>query len=283
MSEDFTAEQVDKTHAAYKLGVADGIAAERERCERRMSNPTVCCVMLVNGRPKMVKRAIAAFRAQTYAEKRLLIWDSSPALTVDHEDWPGGIRHMPAPLPIAATIGALRNEANRYALADFDTATGVKVDAIAHWDSDDWSHPRRLEEQVALLEASGKQCVGYRELLFWDTRAECTTAGEAWIYRNQDPRWAAGASFLYRRELWEQQPFENAPHEDQRWWLTPLVTRNCIGMYGATTSDGEPRMICQMHAGGTEQISRKVMADGGGGVWRRAPEWDQHCAQRMAL
>ena len=38
-----------------------------------VSRPTVCCVMLVNGREAMVKRAIASFRAQTYERKRLLI------------------------------------------------------------------------------------------------------------------------------------------------------------------------------------------------------------------
>ncbi len=39
-------------------------------------SPTVACVMLVNGRPDMVKRAVASFRAQTYENSKLLIWDT---------------------------------------------------------------------------------------------------------------------------------------------------------------------------------------------------------------
>jgi len=275
-------------------------------------NPTVCCVMLVNGRAAMVKRAIASFRSQTYERKRLLIWDSSPALSRLRDRELVRIFHMPAPIPIKATIGALRNEANQFACL-----AGDQGDLIAHWDSDDWSHPRRLEEQVALLLASGKQCVGYRELLFWDTRGP----GEAWIYRNDEPRFACGASYMYTRALWEQQPFPDAPHEDRRWWLTPLVSNACVGvssfrwghilqrhvvevtqggmlglpadMYRKFEPAGEvevidgpeivePRMVCGIHGGNTESYDRAAMAKATD-VWRRAPEFDSYCAGVMQL
>jgi glycosyltransferase involved in cell wall biosynthesis len=135
-----------------------------------MSAPTVCCVILVNGREAMVQRALAAFRAQTYPAKRLLIYDTSPV--VDLWDTLGLVDDGDVEIIDSAaidhhgrrkTIGHLRNRANHHAVSE-------GVDIIAHLDSDDWSHPRRLQEQVALLEASGKMCVGYRELLFWDTR-----------------------------------------------------------------------------------------------------------------
>lgn len=280
-------------------------------------SPTVCCVMLVNGREAMVRRAIASFRAQTYERKRLLIWDSSPGLTHDHEDEQERIFHMPAPLPIAATIGALRNEANRFACL-----AGDEGELIAHWDSDDWSHPRRLEEQVALLEASSKMCVGYRELLFWDTRGKIDTSrpnwmavgtmGEAWIYRNHQANWAAGASLLYRRELWEQQPFDDAPHEDQRWMMTPAVSVQCLGISSVAIpsmrrevietgeseifstfqpgalhiEDGgmacEPRMVCGIHGSNSEAYDRRVMLTNPD-VWRRAPEFDEYCERVMRI
>lgn len=269
-----------------------------------MSAPTVCCVMLVNGRPEMTRRAIASFQAQTYERKRLLILDSARECQRDTPYGEDAATSVHMPDMGSKTIGALRNAANWCAVDHFE------ADLIAHFDSDDWSHPRRLEEQVALLEASGKMCVGYRELLFWDTRCTLPVAksegerpsrllprNEAWIYRNDDPRWAAGASFLYRRELWEQQPFDDAPHEDQRWWCTPLVSRECLGVSSVdpTSTDGHivwqtqvkeekrPRMICQMHPGGTEQIPRDVMLGGGGGVWLRALSFDQHCERTMKL
>jgi cellulose synthase/poly-beta-1,6-N-acetylglucosamine synthase-like glycosyltransferase len=265
-----------------------------------MSEPTVCCVMLVNGRDAMIKRAIASFRAQTYdvVSRWLLILNTGEKpCSLDGSDAENEIefrcRHHNG-----KTIGALRNIAN---------ACSSSVDLIAHWDSDDWSHPRRLEEEVALLEATGKQLVGYRELLFWDTRTKVSlkdvpsgrylTAhhdGEAWLYRNPDPRWVCGASMLYRREAWEECPFDDAPHEDQRWWLKNA--ERCIGVSALQSSNvdaddcslSEPRMICGIHGvqgkgGNTEAYRREDMLSGGGGVWQRAPQWDSRAGKVMAL
>ena len=39
---------------------------------------------------------------------------------------------------------------------------------LIHWDDDDYSHPNRIAEQVALLQSSGADAtVGFREMLFW--------------------------------------------------------------------------------------------------------------------
>ena len=42
------------------------------------SNPSVCAIMLANGRPEMVARAVKSFRAQTFRNKRLLVYDTTP-------------------------------------------------------------------------------------------------------------------------------------------------------------------------------------------------------------
>lgn len=263
-----------------------------------MSEPTVTAIMLTCDRPEMTARAVASFEAQTYPRKRLVIYDASQNALTRY-----GEHFQRYDLGVKRTIGALRNLANKYADSDL----------IAHWDSDDWSHRQRLAEQVALLQASGKQLVGYRELLFWDTRhfnrhvagewqtpaPGCENLGEAWIYRHKQANWAAGASFLYTRALWEQQSFPDAPHEDQRWWLTPLVSRACVGMSaivrqglvnGETTDlgtppqlkPGGPRMVCGIHGGNTEPYDRGSMLRGSD-VWRQAPEWDEYCGKVMAL
>ena len=257
-------------------------------------SPTVCCVMLVNGRAEMVNRAIASYKAQTYVAKLLLILDSGkePVKRTPYGEY--NVTTVWMPDMNGATIGALRNAANWCAVDHFN------ANLIAHFDSDDWSHSRRLEELVALLQASGKQCVGYRELLFWDTRhfnahvkgewqtpaPDCENLGESWIYHNHEPRWCAGASMLYTRASWEACPFDDAPHEDQRWWLKNA--KKCLGVSSipkapwapaAVTRDDSPRMVCQMHAGGTEQIPREVML--AGDVWRRANEFDVFCTRVM--
>jgi len=281
-----------------------------------MSQPTVCCVLLVNGREAMVRRAIASFRAQTYEKKKLVIWDTGDKPALSLGEWDPEMWY--AREPAFNTIGALRNEAN-------SVATQFGADLIAHFDSDDVSHPLRLEEQVALLEASGKLMVGYNELLFWDTRycdgcgkplRECRCVpnqGASWLYSNPNASWCCDASRLYRRELWERNPFPDAPHGDQRWWAEhPEVHQNTLGVSALTVpvceresiETGEspmyqtfrpgelrvrsgsqhcdPRLVCEIHGSNMEAYKREVMLRGGQ-VWKRAPEFDQHCAERMRL
>jgi len=260
--------------------------------------PIVCCILLVNGRREMTRRAIASFRAQTYdlVSRWLILFDSGlEQFRMSESDLENEV-HVDARAFEGSTIGALRNAVN-------SLSRDGRADLIAHFDSDDVSHPRRLEEQVALLQASGKQCVGYRECLFWDTRRRLPGGGyrydEAWLYRQDDPRFAIGASFMYRRELWEKHPFPDAPHEDYRWWLTPEVSNNCMGVSSVVPREvwrdssepqawqtqiddcGEPRMICQIHGANTEQIPREVML--AGDVWRRASEFDVFCTRVMNL
>ena len=234
-----------------------------------VSQPKVSVVMLMSpGREAMQCRALRAIKEQTYKNIELVAFDTS---------------HLRG-----KTIGYMRNVANAAAAGDL----------IAHFDDDDVSHMRRIEEQVSLLMASGKSLVGFRELLFWDTRhpgaiieSGMCAHGEAWVYRNHQANWAAGASLLYRRDLWQQQPFDDAPHEDQRWWLTPLVSRNCLGVSGLATAFGrgrldglpeEPRMVCGIHGSNSEAYERAVMLHNPD-VWLRTPEFDLHCKEKMRL
>jgi glycosyltransferase involved in cell wall biosynthesis len=227
----------------------------------------------------MVARAIASFRAQTYSNKWLLVYDSGETPVVPEcfcfgsreavcrqQKWK---RH---------TIGALRNAANSLA---------SHCDIIAHWDSDDWSHPRRLEEQVALLQATGKACVGYREVLFWDTRhGKNNSTGwkkiidlprnEAWLYSHGDQRYVLGTSMCYWRSAWESCPFDDAIHEDRRWWLKNA--EKCLG--NPSIGDAHPRMVCGIHGTNTEAYDRSVMLRSAP-EWRPAPEWNSYCAMAM--
>lgn len=207
-----------------------------------MSSPMVVAVMLANGRERMVKRAIASFEAQTYENKKLLVLDTgddSVGYLGDHDN----VIHHWCDLSLQSwSIGLLRNEAIRRVGRE-------GPDLICHWDSDDWSHPRRIEEQVALLQASGKECVGYRELLFWDTRPiaegcdvnrpargvslagglttrqdaevvhgiqdlkpqQPSAIGRSWLLSLPDPRVMVGASMMYTVDAWRRHPFCDGP------------------------------------------------------------------------
>ena len=222
----------------------------------------VFAVMLVDGRAAMVQRAARAFAGQTVSA-RLLIYDSGalPVYSeVQAQDFHPAIIYVRG--AGGRTIGALRNAANKLAVA------GGRADIIVHMDSDDWSHPRRIEEQVALLKSSGRPCVGYNDVLFWETD------GAAWMYSNENPFQPIGASLCYWRQAWEAKPFLDLNKgEDERW----LSGMRALAMSSLVD---EPRLICALHDSNTSsRISKKAI----GKEWNRAVEWDAHCQEAMKL
>ncbi len=246
--------------------------------------PTVACVMLTCDRPEYARRAVECFRSQTYENKQLLIFDTgndSAGYFGDYDD----VSHRWADLSWQSkTIGELRNEAN----------VSTCRDILIHWDDDDWSHPNRIAEQVALLQSSGADCVGYREMLFWDERKTgswmlegMAPLNEAWLYSVPSPSWVLGTSFCYWRRVWEQHKFPDLPRlvdgkpvpdsasEDVIWRRGV----RCAG-YSSLTPDGYPRMIARIHGGNTTNYA-DLLGTRAGNTWKRAPKWDEHCAAVM--
>lgn len=269
-----------------------------------MSAPTVTAICLTKDRPEITARAVRSFEAQTYNQKRLIIYDTS---TGDVVRYRGHFQRCVVGGP-PLTVGALRNEANR--LSD-------EGEILIHWDSDDLSHPNRIAEQVALLQASGADCVGYSDMLFWDSRNKVNLqtpplsageagaleqpgvpeehSGEAWLYLG--PQKALGTSLCYWRRTWQAKPFPDQPRpgfaggEDAAFikglnlvavssidWKTPTI----YGLDRVTQNPphGEPRMIASIHGKNTSG-SYKLMDNSDS--WRRVPEWDSFCRARMAL
>lgn len=252
------------------------------------TDPTVCCVMLTADRPELAQRAVECFRRQAYPAKRLLVYDTG-AEDVEM-DWLGDeddSRHQDIEVLESAgvdhhgerkTIGYLRNRAN---------AAAAERDApiLIHWDDDDWSHPNRIAEQVALLQSSEADCVGYREMLFWQEKIpgkigiepginQMERPGEAWLYSNRDPRYCLGTSLCYWRKTWERKPFEATSQGEDERFTTGL---KC---FGSDFGREQPRMIARIHAGNTSNaydpgVMRKSAE------WKRVPEWDEHCRRVM--
>lgn len=256
-----------------------------------MSTPTVACVMLANGRETMVQRAVRSFQAQTYANKKLVIWNTGQLFGTQPFR---GIRVWePVAVRDNARVGTLRNRANYWAVEALDG-----IDLIAHWDSDDWSHPQRIAEQVALLEQTGADLAGYRDAIFWNTRphmprckgkcgdAECaemsvTPRNEAWLYRSEHPKMVIGASMMYRRKLWERCPFEDIPTaEDYRFWLQAVKDPTKVAAASITDNEGRwPRMVCEIHGSNTSPVYANMHSSS----WLRVPEYDGYAKGVMAL
>lgn len=201
--------------------------------------PSVCCVMLTADRPEMTLRAIAEWKRQTYKKKCLVVFDSGIEKLNIKTAFP--LIYVGVDYDSGLTVGELRNMANGI----------LESDIIAHFDSDDWSHPERLSEQVDRLAGSKipYDAVGYHDMLFWSTVPE--TAG-AWYYSSPSPDFALGGSLLYWRKTWAKKPFhhgpvvtEAKPRSEDTIWIRGLRVR------GASMLGGDPRMICRKHEGNT--------------------------------
>ncbi len=266
-----------------------------------MSEPRVLAVMLTADRPEMTARAVRSFLSQTYGNKKLFALDTGKVETPIKNEHLVYSEYFPGER--GKTIGELRNLANKYANPKcFD------ADIIFHFDSDDVSGPRRIEEQVALLQASGKDCVGYRDMLFWREHKQTLGAGveysqsappkslgslvfvtrEAWLYSNADPRYCLGTSLCYWRKTWEARPFPNLSRGEDKAWLRGVES---IGVESFMKNppidllerlnageDFNPRMIASFHGGNTSTPDPSTSDN-----FKRIPEWDTFCRERMAL
>lgn len=272
-----------------------------------MADPTVCAIMLANGREPMVRRAVDSFRVQTYQNKSLHLFNTGEHIKSKITHYSCYSRDLSLQ---GAPIGLLRNESMRHQVCR-------EADIILHFDSDDWSHPNRIAEQVALLQSSGAECVGYNEMLFyrepitqpWEivhcacgehyprSGAPCPKCheypnGEAWLYSNPNPRWALGTSLCYWHKTWEARPFPDLPHGEDTEWLAEVKCAAVNALHSSKPlpelllSDDQPRMIASIHSGNTSPAYRpEVMLanEMQGDVWKRVPAWDAHCQERMKL
>jgi hypothetical protein len=258
--------------------------------------------MLTRDRPQMAARALAAFRAQTYPEthRALFILDNGPKSTPGLPYGERLVASIWVPDQAGKTIGSLRNGAIRSALG------WRNFDVVVTMDDDDLSHPWRIAEQVALLQSSGADCVGYNEVLFWrhtlahdgrDTGVRLMIddipvepirtvlwegPGEAWLYSNRSPAYCTGASLCYWRKTWERHPFPDAQVGEDNAFLQSIrdAGGKVVGVSGKSwpPSYVEPRLIQSIHGGNTA-----AMIDPKSDQWRRAPEWDAYARERMAL
>jgi hypothetical protein len=245
------------------------------------TEPTVCAILLTADRPALARRAVECFRRQTYRRKCLFVLDTTkgagnrPLLTDALRGEFTACAHLMIPL----TIGELRNEANRTARTVFESDI-LQPDILIHWDDDDWSHQHRIAEQVALLQSSGADCVGYNQMLFWREDPNGMDAlSEAWLYSNPNPGYALGTSLCYWRKTWERKPFPATSYGED---LQFCIGLKCVGVktWAEDSDIREPRMIARIHGGNTSTAYDPAkMARNS--EWKRVPEWDEHCRRTL--
>lgn len=272
-----------------------------------MSQPLVCAIMLTADRPEMTKRAALSFSRQSYPAKELYILDTSASAPdkLSSDD----VHHVYCPMDRGRSIGWIRNLAN--------AASPGRCQVLVHWDSDDVSHPNRIAEQVQFLQSRGADCVGYSDLVFWKEPSgglifdesnaflpgnhwpmdvhRREHPGATWLYTSTTSAQAPGTSLCFWRKTWERKPFPDQPRpgkldgEDYDWVRgLKLLTRTSlchpdtvsIGPGSEHYLDRAPRIIASIHGGNTSGAYAKITESSS---WRRMPEMDTYCRERMAL
>ena len=227
----------------------------------KSTRPRVLAVMLTKDRPEMAARAVRCFRTQTYENKRLFVLDTGrERFQVKQED---GVYAKYFQRGMPQTIGGLRNEANSYG-----SPACLGADIICHFDDDDLSHPRRIEEQVALLESSGKECVGYNDMLFCRYGAPI----QVWRYRLPLPGYALGTSLCYWRRAWARNPFPDKSNGEDWGFLKGVSCKSETAVHQPIMGCEvmAPRMIATIHGGNTA-----TRLDPSKSEWTRELEWDK--------
>ena len=222
------------------------------------------------------------FLEQTYENSHLLIYDTGKKPYSMERLSTGRITLVNDGAEMAGTIGKLRNTANGMDCGGWlGSGSGLKnSEVLIHWDSDDWSAPHRIEDEIKLLINSAADIVGYNDLLFWDS-----VKGEAWQFRQANHKSPIGTSLCYRREYWAKNPFkETSAGEDFH-----FVHCQSTSAMGSLQSYGDdpmipgmaawkPMLVAEIHGG---NACSKITP--GNTEWKRESGWDARLREMMKL
>lgn len=188
--------------------------------------PLISCIMPIRNRREFIPGALRCFDQQTWQNRELIVVDNSDESLLDMIPGPPKCWYEYVG-PEPHTVGWMRNRACELARGQF----------IAHWDSDDWSHPSRLAEQWKMSIAYEASVVGYRSMPFIDEERR-----EAWMYEGQKS-YALGTSFFYPRALWKGMKFADLAVAEDGDFLQRAG--------GALSMDGSNRMVARIHSHNT--------------------------------
>lgn len=250
-----------------------------------MENEAVCAICLTADRQRLTTRAISCFVEQT-APAWMLVYDTGETAYDLPAELAARSRETSHPIVVVRDqqarghkIGKLRNDANQLA---------SRADVLVHWDSDDWSAPERLEVQLQNVRQTG--ITSFMNMLFfksdgWEHLDHKAHFGMAYEYdlAKCSPHNVIGTSLMYQRGIWESQPFNEFAQigEDTEWSRRLSMTGVKAWRVEAVSN---PRMIAEVHGGNSSYVYKLAFDDYQPAFrpeWRRAPEFDQFCWEKL--
>lgn len=150
----------------------------------------VSAVMPTRGRCELAAMALECFLSQTYENRELVILDDPDCRSFADDPRIEGVRYHLAERRM--NIPEKRNAVNALSSGEL----------IMHFDSDDWSAPGRMAEQVARYQANGLPVIGYHSMFFFGGPDGKTAA-----HYHNNKTYALGTSLCYTRDYWKSHQF----------------------------------------------------------------------------
>lgn len=151
--------------------------------------PLVSCLLCTRDARDLVQKfALPSYLSQDYERMELIVIDSGPDWIEDLTANIPNVKYVNYP---GANLAQKRNVGVLHATGDI----------IVHMDSDDYSGPHRVTDQVAKLFAGRGEVCGYKEAFWWDFIEQRASyyMGSVW-----------GATFCYFRDYAVKHPWDES-------------------------------------------------------------------------
>lgn len=208
--------------------------------------------MPTRGREVLALKAVQSFNKQTYTPRELVVLDDE-----DMPSFPLGLKGPSIRYHRAKTrmtIAEKRNECCKLSNGDY----------IVHWDSDDWSAPQRIADQVKMLDQGLVSVVGFHSILFYDARTR-----QAYRFE-RERRYGIGTSLAYRKDFWSRHPFQQGT-EGKNWGEDNQFTWTALQWRELDTVPGEDKIVALIHDDSTAPKDVRLGGDASCGSWRVMP------------
>jgi glycosyltransferase involved in cell wall biosynthesis len=207
--------------------------------------PLISCLMPTCDRREFIPQALACWQAQTYPNKELVIVDNGIDPIRDMVDGLPHVSYWHVGTEKLST-GEMRNRA-------CSMATGT---IFAHWDDDDYSHPKRLLEQHRLMISMSVSLVGYNAMYFIDQEQR-----QAWLYSNPE-FYALGTSLMYTKDYWRAGRFPDLDVAEDSAFIERAQHRRAMSVRAA-----DDRLIARIHSRNTCDKRKYILPP----MWIEAP------------